>query len=118
MKTRAYYAHCKLIYNRPQEERDMQLIRKLGFEPINPAAVEYIGMWDAMGMDAKEHFADMCDLIIFRGLSDSSIPAGVLKEIEAFEKRGKPVMEIPCGITRRGLTVEQTREMLREMGER
>jgi hypothetical protein len=33
---RAYYAHCMAIYNTVQEDRDVSLLTKLGFEVVNP----------------------------------------------------------------------------------
>lgn len=31
-----YYAHCQAIYNTPQEQRDLALLKSLGFTVINP----------------------------------------------------------------------------------
>jgi hypothetical protein len=55
-----------------------------------------------------------CDLIAFRALPDGSITCGVAKEI----KMGPPVIELPSGVTRRTLTMQQTLETLAELGER
>ena len=46
---------------------------------------------------------------------DIYIGAGVFKEIQSVDV---PVIELPSSISRRGLTVEQTREYLREVGQR
>ena len=115
---KAYYAHCKAIYRTPQEVRDTTLITQLGFEPINPASPEYDEGWKTQGMEYKQYFADMCDVIIFRALPDRRIPAGVAKEIEAFQALNKPVLELPSGIMDRVMTVESTRNYLSEAGER
>jgi hypothetical protein len=115
---KAYYAHCKAIYGTPQEDRDMALIASIGFEPVNPNAPEFAEGWRTRGMEYKNHFADTCDLIIFRGLPDGRIPAGVAKEIETFQARKKPVLELPAGVMGRCMCVEETREYLAEVGER
>jgi hypothetical protein len=58
--------------------------------------------------------ASECDLIAFRALPDGSITAGVVLEIKA----GPPVIELPSGINRRTLTIQQTLETLQESGQR
>jgi hypothetical protein len=115
---KAYYAHCKSLYGTAQEKRDMFLIASLGFEVVNPSAQEWQQLWQEKGMDAKEDFAKMCDVIIFRALPQGAISAGVFKEIEAFQKFSKPVLELPSMISTRELTLEQTREYLHEVGQR
>jgi len=115
---KAYYAHCKLIYSKPQEDRDILVLKQLGFDAVNPSAPEYTERWNTLGMDAKDLFAQECDLIAFRATPGGKIPAGVFKEIQAFQKLGKPVIELPSSILSREMTVEETREFLRETGER
>lgn len=126
---KAYYAHCKAIYGTPQEARDVALIAKLGFEVVNPASVE-VGTrfntwlstcWDHTDEGKMSFFLELVslsDAVIFRALPDGSIPSGVAKEVLHAKSLGVPVLELPSQVTRRLLSLEQTREYLTEIGER
>ena len=127
-KKLVYYAHCMAIYNTPQEKRDVELLESLGFDVLNPNAKEHIEEVmktqqnklldkDEIGMLVMEYFSslvDKCDIVAFRALPDGRIPAGIAKEI----KRGNMVFELPSGILKRTISVEETREYLREAGQR
>jgi hypothetical protein len=115
---KAYYAHCKAIYGTPQERRDVAQIQQLGFEVVNPAEAEWDALWKERGMEAKQDFAIMCDVIIFRALPDGRIPQGVFKEIREFQLRGKPVFELPSMIVSRELSLQATRDYMAEVGQR
>lgn len=122
-----YYAHCQSIYNTPQEKRDVEMLEKMGFQVINPNSKEHIDKATEMrnnGIDSSEimkYFAalcDTCDILAFRALPDGAIPAGVGKELRVLIDSGRPVIELPSGVQRRVLNVDQTREYLREVGQR
>jgi hypothetical protein len=115
---KAYYAHCIALYNTPQEQRDVSMLEQLGFTVVNPNCPECDEGYKREGMAYFNQFAVSCDLVAFRALPDGSIPAGVAHEVSEFAKRCKPVIELPSQITRRTLTFEQTREYLREVGQR
>ena len=122
---KAYYAHCQANYNTPQEARDLFLLNALGFEVRNPnspsvqAEIEHL---KAAGVDDKMELfrpiVDACDWLVFRALPDGSIPAGVAKEIGWARLAGKPVLELPTAVSRRTLSVDATREYLRDVGQR
>lgn len=65
-----------------------------------------------------EEMAKSCDLLVFRALPDGSIPAGVYKEMTWAQEAGIPVMELPSNLSRREMTVQATREYLKEVGQR
>ena len=131
-KLKVYYAHCMAIYNTKQEARDIALLEALGFEVVNPNSKEIDAAYEkrkadiaaakTAGTDPMELFRPFaqgegaCDLIAFRGMTDGAIPSGVAKEIEMFKEVKKPVIELPSCITRRCLTVQETREALCETG--
>lgn len=121
---KVYYAHCIAIYNTPQEARDVEALKALGFEVVNPNDPAVDEALNALPDQNQrmfwfEHFADDCDAIAFRGLPMSHvIPSGVAKEIGWFIARNKPVIELPWGLTTRVISVDQTREYLREVGKR
>lgn len=58
------------------------------------------------------------DVVAFRALPDGRIPAGVAKEIEWAQANGIPVIELPANLSGRKMSVEHTREYLREIGVR
>ena len=117
---RVYYAHCTSIFDSSQEERDLVLLRRMGWDVYNPNNEECSRGYEREGM---EFFGQLLssgrfDALVFRALPDGSIPAGVMSEINIAKKNVMPVMEIPSGLSRRGLSVDQTREYLREVGSR
>jgi hypothetical protein len=114
-------------YDTPVEKRDVALLESLGFKVTNPntkevavAFTEYRNniLPENSYMKFFEDMAAAHDVLAFRGLPDGTIPAGVAKEIAAAKSAGKIVIEIPCGLTRRTLGLEATREYLMDMGER
>jgi hypothetical protein len=118
-----YYAHCMALYGTPQEARDIELLRSLGFKVINPGDPEICKvvepLWDHNArMAFFEQYADSCDVIAFRALPGGAIPSGVMKEIGWFKERGKPVLELPGFVLRPVLNYEQTKAYLHEAGQR
>lgn len=65
-----------------------------------------------------KNLAQTCDLLVFRALPDGRIPAGVFKEIQWAVEAAVPVMELPSGTLSREMTVTQTRQYLKEIGQR
>ena len=122
---KAYYAHCVAIYGSKQEARDIATIEALGFECVNPNTPEVAAAYQDYKqrnphdpMQYFSRFSNECDVVIFRALPEGTIPAGIEKEIGWFIAFDKPVLELPSGMTRRRLTLEQTREYLKEVGQR
>jgi len=113
-----YYAHCKSIYNTPQEKRDIATLERLGFIVLNPNSPEYEAGWKEQGMDYAQVLLDRCYCIAFRGLPDGNIPCGVYTEIEMAEEREMPCFELPSRIRLRELSYPETVEYLMEVGER
>ena len=115
---KVYYAHTVGIYGTPQEQRDVETLEGFGFEVLNPSTPEYQQAYKDHGMDFFVKLAKGCDALAFRGLPDGRIPAGVHKEILAAIENGQPVIELPNAILGRGMSVELTREYLKDCGER
>lgn len=119
---KAYYAHSIAIYGSKQEKRDIHLIERLGMDVLNPNLPKHEKAYQdhiKVGLDGMSYFLDLvdkCDLVIFRANPDGSIPAGVMKEISYAEEQCLTVLEIPSGVSRRELSVQETREWLREGG--
>lgn len=120
-----YYAHCLAIYNTPQEKRDLETIKSLGWEVFDPnseSVQEWVKALKSSGQDDYMHifkgFVEECDAVVFRGLPDGSIPAGVAKEVNWALEYKVPVLELPSSIQRRIISVEETREYLHEVGQR
>ncbi len=112
-----YYAHFVGIYNTLQEERDLQTIKALypEAEIYNPNNIEAQQKYKKHGMDYFLNIIESCDLLIFRGLPNMKIPAGVYKEIECAIAKHIPVIELPC-LTERKMSVDDTRLFLKECG--
>ena len=115
---KVYYAHCVSIYGTPQEERDIRLLETLGFEVVNPNAEGNTENYKKYGMKYFLAIALDCDVVAFRALPDGRIPAGVMKEVSAMTLHEKLVIELPSRISGRGISVDETRGYLREVGQR
>lgn len=111
-----YYAHPLSLYNTLQEARDVVLLRSLGFHVINPNAPEHQEGYKKKGMSYFFNLANSCDALAFRAFPDGKIGAGIVGEMKAME--AKPIIELPHSISCRALTIEQTREYLKELGQR
>lgn len=127
-----YYAHSLHLYNKPQEQRDVELLEKLGFEVINPNCLEYQEQMNII----KEKWADVphilsekimeycveivkgCDALAFRAHPNGKIPGGVGKEVFAAVEANKLIIELPSLLTDRVLSVYDTRAYLYYLGER
>jgi hypothetical protein len=118
-KARCYYAHAMSLYNTPQEARDIALLEAMGYEVINPNT-PYHSEQCSKRTNPMDHFFDVvhytADLLAFRAMPDGSITQGVAIEIRAAAP--KPVFELPSGVKRRTLTLDETRDYLAELGQR
>lgn len=120
---RAYYARCMALYGTKQEARDIALIKKLvGYEVIQFPNQGELDYRKAQGEDVMETIFKplviRSDIVFFRGLPDMKIPSGVAKEISWAAEAEIPVLELPTRPMHRSLSVEATREYLREIGQR
>lgn len=124
MKTKsyAYYAHCMALYNTPQESRDIETIEKLGFEVINPNAEKHKNKIKGLpGTYVMQYFCDIvkeCEVLFFRALPDLSISAGVATEIKTAREYGRIVIELPTLFSRKTLSIEETTNYLKEIGQK
>lgn len=71
-----------------------------------------------LGMNGLRGIVRKSDVVAFRANPDGLIGAGAWTEIQEAYRNGIPVIELPSGISRRGMTIEQTREYLKECGKR
>lgn len=115
---KCYYAHGVNLYGTPQEKRDIVTLEKLGFEVYNPNRPEIQEKYKDLKMAMFEAIVKGQDIIAFRSYPDGSIPSGVHKEIRWALEAGMPVIELPNGLIRRGMSLEDTREYLHDCGER
>lgn len=106
------------IYGSDQEERDMKAIRSLGYEPIDINKAELQARAKSEGMKVFEEHVVSADALFFRAFIDMKIGAGVAKEIGWAADAGITVMELPTLVGERAISVEQTRQRLRELGQR
>ena len=117
---KAYYARPISIDNTPQFDRDLALIRALGFDP-SPTPEEKVAIlaeYKTVGMEAFKPSVEAANALVYRSFPDGSIGSGVAQEIAWAMAKGIPVVEIPRQVDRRSLNAEQTRAMLCELGQR
>lgn len=121
---KCYYAHTMVSYGSTIEEQDINLLKFLGFEVINPSdpkiskeCDEYI---ESFGKDNVmkyfENIINDCDVIAFRSSPDGSILSGIAAEIKHSLKIGIPVIELPCNLENRMKTYPETKKYLTELG--
>lgn len=118
---KAYYGRCMAIYGTLQERRDIEFIKKMGYTVVEfPDQVE-LNERKKKGENVMEAFKPLVlssDTLFFRSLPDLKIPAGVGKEVAWAKEAGIPVLELPTRTAYRTISVEATREYLREVGQR
>lgn len=107
-----------------QELRDIETLKALGFEVFNPNQqwiqdkCKEIAASGGNSMNIFEEMVKECDTLAFRAHPDGTIGAGIVKEILWAQEAGHPVFELPSSISRRTLSVDATREYLKELGQR
>lgn len=116
----AYYARCMAIYGTPQEQRDWYQIEQVLKMPIIKfPRQDYINQKKNAGENVMETvfkpLVFSADILFFRGLPDGRIPAGVGQEIKWAREKGIPVLELPSSTNKRTISIEETREYLREV---
>lgn len=119
-KMKIYYAHCRAIYDTPQEQRDIDTLQRLGFEVENPNSEKHSSE-SAKHNEPMGYFVGVvkeCDALAFRGLVNGTITNGVAIDIAIAREFKKPVIELPSMIYNRILSKEQTLQVLEELGER
>ena len=127
MKKTIYYAHSMHLYGKPQEQRDIVLLKEMGFEVINPSDERYkkgFKAWNELYpqrknyMDYFENLVANSDMLAFRAYPDGSIPAGVVAEIKSALANNKAIIELPNFNSGRFLSVEDTKLFLNYLGQR
>lgn len=117
MKT-AYYARPISLYNSPQDLRDIETIKQLGFEILNPNKEELQKRHATEGMDVFYEAVSECDVVFFRSFPDLKISAGVQGEINKAIELNRIVIELPTLTEQRSLSVQDTRNYLKYLGHR
>lgn len=126
---KVYYAHFMGIYNTPQEERDIKTLEALNLEVFNPNTPaiqdEVDDCLDTRKIDYMDMFEEVffkrvreCEVFAFRAVPDGRIPGGVAMELKVAQEEGKIIIELPCGTHSRCMGRDDTREYLRDIGQR
>jgi len=114
-----YYAHHMGIYNTEQEKRDIYTLKMLGLEVVNPNTKEYQeASIDSCGMDYWIRLVATCDALAFRAFMSGEISSGITAEMGAAIAFGLPVIELPSRVCMRVLSISDTVELLKEVGQR
>lgn len=128
-KKKVYYAHFMGIYDTPQEKRDIETLESLGFEVVNPNNAKTSKEFkEALNKTPTSYelafnrvFGNMvrsCDVFAFRSLPEGSISSGVYLELQYAETTNKLIIELPSNTERRRMSIDATRQALREFGKR
>jgi nucleoside 2-deoxyribosyltransferase len=123
---KVYYAHSMHLYNTKQEERDIKTLEELGFEVFNPNSgtiqeeVEKykLEFGDASTMEYFKLLVQNCDIFVFRAHPNGKIPSGVGFELNYAMELGKLIIELPSLLSTRHLSLADTREYLKLLGQR
>jgi hypothetical protein len=115
---KVYFARPISNYKTPQDERDITLLLSLGFEVVNPDKEALSERYKTEGMDVFAAAVRECNALAFRAFPDLSIGAGVKKEIDTAIEEGLLIIELPTITQKRCLSVEDTRNYLKYLGQR
>ncbi len=115
---KAFYSRPISLFGSKQEQRDIELIEKLGYSVIDYKTEEIQNDYKQRGMIVFEEIVKESDILFFRSFVDLKIGSGVLKEIQMAINSDIPVFELPTLIKSRHLDVDQTREYLTYLGYR
>ena len=114
---KAYYARPMSLYRTAQENRDIRLINKMGYEVQKFPKSEVIEKFKNP-MDAFYPLVMDSQALFFRGFIDGKLGAGIVQEIRWALDADIPVLELPQLMQSRVLTVDETREYLSYLGQR
>lgn len=120
---RVYLAHPVTDYGTERQSAAIALICSRGWQVENPDQPHHEAAYRSYGMAHFMEVVEDCDGLAFLRFDDSTIGAGVAKEIETALRRGLTVWDASNGdLLNIGsmmptpiLTVEQTRAKVREM---
>lgn len=123
---KVYYAHSMHLYGTKQELRDVDLLQKLGWEVLNPnmpetqqAVEDYRKKYgDERVMEYFFDLVEQCEIFAFRAHPDGKIPSGVGWELKTAIGLDKLIIELPSLFSTRILSIEDTREYLKLLGQR
>ena len=124
---KVYYAHSMGLYNTPQEKRDIETLKNLNLEIVNPNNFEISNTFKKMCttlpyLEAFDkvfgNLVKSCEVFAFKALPNGKIPGGVALELISAQKENKIIIELPSGMHSRIMGKEETIEYLRDMGER
>jgi hypothetical protein len=123
-----YYAHFMGIYNTPEEKRNIKTLESLGLEVYNPNVLILSNQFKAAldsGTDYVVAFDEVflskvrdCEVFAFKALPDGRIPGGVAMELECAQRHDKIIIELPSGMAARKMGKDDTREYLKDIGQR
>jgi hypothetical protein len=115
---KAYYARSIDQYGEDHDKFCIDELETLGFEVVDPNDFFTQEEYDKKGMDMFYERIDECDVFFFRALPNKRITAGVFKELLHALGNDIPMYEMPFDVASRAMSVEETREYLKEKGVR
>jgi hypothetical protein len=125
-KRRIYFAHPINTYNTILETFFLDYMKKYpDVFIVNPNSAEHEKQYKLKGMSYFKTLVRSCDKLIAFGFGDNSIGAGIAKEMDWMREKGGTVifmpffrewdeMVVPCAKQFNVLSVEETREKLKQ----
>lgn len=118
-KKKAYYARSIDQYDKEHDNHCIKELENLGFEVVDPNKFFTKEEYDEKGMQMFFDRIKDCDVFFFKSIyQGGKITAGVFKEYCYAQELGIPAYEIPFNVSIRSLTVEGTRQYLKDKGVR
>ena len=125
MKTRIYFAHPINTYGTILEDYFLEYFSRDHLEIVNPNQPIHQEGYKKFGMDYFKNLVQSCDKLYAIGFPDNTIGAGIAKEMNWMKEKGGVViflpfftkyeeMVVPCENQFKVLTVEETRQKLKQ----
>lgn len=113
-----FFACPVSLFNTPQEKRDIETLKALGFEVVSPNTPEGNEGYKAEGLEYFNKLVDECDAVAFRAFVDLKVGSGIVSQVERAMLAGKPVIELPTLTNSRVLDRGETTQYLKFLGQR
>lgn len=114
-KKKVYYAHPMAFYGSQVEHNDIEMLKKMGYEVINPNHPDNEGEYQkTKDFNVFLNLVGGCDVLAFRSMV-GPITSGVGNEIEYAQGLNMPVIELPFLLKNRFLDIHETREYFRPL---
>ena len=118
LNMKAFYSRPINLYGTKEDQRNIDLIKSLGYEVIDTESEEIQVKYLKNGMDVFFDLIKKSDALFFKCALNMQITQGVYKQIVFANENEIPVFEIPTILNSRVMSLEDTRTYLKLTGKR